>query len=194
LDYPKQSGKPLPFKVAHTLDIVYDLITEGKLKIENPYNKKVTWHDPCHTIRHIGLSIEKKILENSENWLLDSRKATKAKEAWYERPREVIRAIPGMDFVEMYRIKGNSFCCGAGGGVKTQFADMANDTARERVKEAASTGAEVLLTSCPFCITNFNDAVKALKKEEEETGKDLSAVGSKMEVVELLELMDQLLD
>ncbi len=194
LDYPKQSGKPLPFKVAHTLDIVYDLITEGKLKIENPYNKKVTWHDPCHTIRHIGLSIEKKILENSENWLLDSRKATKAKEAWYERPREVIRAIPGMDFIEMYRIKGNSFCCGAGGGVKTQFADMANDTARERIKEAASTGAEVLLTSCPFCITNFNDAVKALKKEEEETGKDLSAVGSKLEIVELLELMDQLLD
>ncbi|MHA1483868.1 MAG: hypothetical protein ACTSPR_00950, partial [Candidatus Thorarchaeota archaeon] len=61
-------------------------------------------------------------------------------------------------------------------------------------KEAASTGAEVLLTSCPFCITNFNDAVKALKKEEEETGKDLSAVGSKLEIVELLELMDQLLD
>ncbi|MGV9103316.1 MAG: (Fe-S)-binding protein [Candidatus Thorarchaeota archaeon] len=193
VDYPKQSGEPLPFKVAHTLDIVHDMIQDGELEIETPYNKKVTWHDPCHTIRHIGLDIEKRILDESDNWLLDSRKAAKAKEAWYERPREVLRAIPGIDFREMYRIKGDSFCCGAGGGVKTQFPDMALATAKERVKEAASTGAEVLMTSCPFCITNFQDAIAALKEEEEETGKDLSAIGSELEVVELLELMDRLI-
>jgi len=193
VDYPKQSGNPLPFKVAHTLDIVHDMIQEGELEIETPYEKKVTWHDPCHTIRHIGLDIEHRILDESDNWLIDSRKAAKAKEAWYERPREVIRAIPGIDFREMYRIKGDSFCCGAGGGVKTQFPDMALETAKERVKEAASTGAEVLMTSCPFCVTNFNDAIEALQEEEKETGKDLSAIGSKLEVVELLELMDQLI-
>ncbi|MFX0107434.1 MAG: heterodisulfide reductase-related iron-sulfur binding cluster, partial [Candidatus Hodarchaeota archaeon] len=95
---------------------------------------------------------------------------------------------------EMYRIKGDSFCCGAGGGVKAQFTDMANATARERMKEAASTGADVIMTSCPFCITNFNDAVKAMKKEEEETGKDLSEEGSQMKVVELLEVLDQLIE
>ncbi|NHI82731.1 MAG: (Fe-S)-binding protein [Candidatus Thorarchaeota archaeon] len=193
VDYPKQSGKPLPFEVKHTLDLVWELITEGKIKIEKPYNKKVTWHDPCHTIRHIGLSIEKAILDESDNWLLDSRNATKAKEAWYERPRDVLRAITGIDFREMYRIKGDSFCCGAGGGVKTQFSEMALETAKERVKEAAATGAEVLMTSCPFCITNFSDAVKALKDEEKETGKDLSSVGSKLEIVELLEVLDELL-
>ncbi|MBD3157259.1 MAG: hypothetical protein GF309_00595 [Candidatus Lokiarchaeota archaeon] len=193
VDYPKQSGNPLPFKVAHTLDIVHDMIQEGELEIETPYEKKVTWHDPCHTIRHIGLDIEHRMLDESDNWLIDSRKAAKAKEAWYERPREVIRAIPGIDFREMYRIKGDSFCCGAGGGVKTQFPDMALETAKERVKEAASTGAEVLMTSCPFCVTNFNDAIEALQEEEKETGKDLSAIGSKLEVVELLELMDQLI-
>jgi len=94
----------------------------------------------------------------------------------------------------MYRIKGDSFCCGAGGGVKAQFSDMAMATAKERMKEAASTGADVIMTSCPFCITNFSDAVKALKQEEEETGKDLSDVGSKMKVVELLEVLDQLIE
>ncbi|MBS3794797.1 MAG: 4Fe-4S dicluster domain-containing protein [Candidatus Thorarchaeota archaeon] len=193
VDYPKQSGEPLPFKVAHTLDIVHDMIQDGELEIETPYNKKVTWHDPCHTIRHIGLDIEKRVLDESDNWLIDSRKAAKAKEAWYERPREVLRAIPGIDFREMYRIKGDSFCCGAGGGVKTQFPEMALATAKERVKEAASTGADVLMTSCPFCITNFQDAIKALREEEEETGEDLSAIGSKLEVVELLELMDRLI-
>ena len=62
------------------------------------------------------------------------------------------------------------------------------------MKEAASTGADVIMTSCPFCITNFSDAVKAMKKEEEETGKDLSGEGSKMKVVELLEVLDQLIE
>jgi len=77
--------------------------------------------------------------------------------------------------------------------VKAQFPDMALSTSKERLREAASTGADILMTSCPFCITNFNDGIKALKKEEEETGKDLSSVGSKLKVVELLEVLDELL-
>ncbi len=192
-DYPAMSGKPLPFKVRHVVEFVYDLINEGKLKIDNEYAKKVTWHDPCHSVRHVGLAIEKEILKDSDNWLIDSRRAEKAKEAHFEIPRVVLKAIPGLDLHEMYRIKGDSFCCGAGGGVKAQFPDMALATSKERLKEAASTGAEVLMTSCPFCVTNFNDGIKALQKEEQETGKDLSAVGSKLKVVELIELLDQLI-
>jgi heterodisulfide reductase subunit D len=117
----------------------------------------------------------------------------KAKQAHYELPRVVLNSIPGLELKEMYRIKGDSFCCGAGGGVKAQFPDMAMFAAKERMKEAASTGADEIMTSCPFCVTNFNDAVKALKQEEEETGKDLSDQGSKMKVVELLEVLDELL-
>jgi len=192
-DYVNHSGKELPFKVRHTVELAYDMIAEGKLKIEKPYNKKVTWHDPCHSVRHVGLAIEKEILNKSENWLLDSRAATKAKEAHYNIPRIVLNAIPGLELIEMYRIKGDSFCCGAGGGVKAQFPDMAIKTSLERLREAASTGADVLMTSCPFCVTNFNDGIKVLKKEEEETGKDLSNLGSKLEVVELLEVLDELL-
>jgi heterodisulfide reductase subunit D len=192
-DYPHMSGEPLPFKVRHAVEFIYDLLEEGKIKIEKPYNKKVTWHDPCHSIRHVGIAIEKEILEKSKNWLLDSRNAEKAKEAHYELPRVVLNGIPGLELKEMYRIKGDSFCCGAGGGVKAQFSDMAMFAAKERMKEAASTGADEIMTSCPFCVTNFNDAVKALKAEEEETGKDLSDQGSKMKVVELLEVLDELL-
>ena len=70
---------------------------------------------------------------------------------------------------------------------------MALFASKERLKEAAATGAEVLMTSCPFCVTNFNDGIKALKKEEEATGKDLSDQGSKLVVVELLELLDELM-
>ena len=68
---------------------------------------------------------------------------------------------------------------------------MALETAKERVREAAATGAEVLMTSCPFCVTNFGDAVKAFKEEQEQTGVEIPE--AKIEVVELLELLDQLL-
>ncbi|MFW9799952.1 MAG: (Fe-S)-binding protein [Candidatus Thorarchaeota archaeon] len=78
-DYPTMSGEPLPFKVRHAVEFVYDLIDAGKLKIDKSYDKKVTWHDPCHSIRHVGLAIEKEILEKSDNWLLDSRAGKKAK-------------------------------------------------------------------------------------------------------------------
>jgi len=192
-DYPHMSGEPLPFKTRHAVEFVYDLLEEGKIKIDKPYNKKVTWHDPCHSIRHVGIAIEKEILAGSKNWLLDSRNAEKAKEAHYELPRVVLNSIPGLELKEMYRIKGDSFCCGAGGGVKAQFPDMAMFAAKERLKEAASTGADIIMTSCPFCVTNFNDAVNALQEEESETGKDLSDQGSKLKVVELLELLDELL-
>jgi heterodisulfide reductase subunit D len=192
-DYTRIGGKELPFKTRHTVEYVYDLLQKGKLSINKNYNKKITWHDPCHSVRHVGLAIEKEILNKSDNWLLDSRAADKAKQEHYEIPRVVLKAIPGLDLHEMYRIKGDSFCCGAGGGVKAQFPDMALSTSKERLREAASTGAEVLMTSCPFCITNFNDGIKSLKKEEEETGKDLSDAGSKLKVVELLEVLDDLL-
>ncbi|MDF1540521.1 MAG: (Fe-S)-binding protein [Candidatus Thorarchaeota archaeon] len=192
-DYPEHSGEPLPFKVRHAVEYAYDLIQEGKLPIKGSYNKKVTWHDPCHSIRHVGIAIEKEILSKSKNWLHDSRAADKAKQEHYELPRIVLSHIPGLEQVEMYRNRGDSFCCGAGGGVKAQFPDMALFASKERLKEAAATGAEVLMTSCPFCVTNFNDGINALKKEEEETGKDLSDQGSKLVVVELLELLDELM-
>ncbi|MGQ4871004.1 MAG: (Fe-S)-binding protein [Candidatus Thorarchaeota archaeon] len=191
-DYPRISGKPLPFKVRHTVELVYDLIQEGKLKINKEYAKKVTWHDPCHSVRHVGLAIEKEILAKSDNWLMDSRKAQKAKEEHFEIPRVVLRNIPGLELHEMYRIKGDSFCCGAGGGVKTQFPDMALATAKERLREAASTGAEILMTSCPFCVTNFNDAVKALQEEQSTTGE--KKPGADLKVVELLEVLDELIE
>jgi len=193
-DYPEHTGEPLPFKVIHTVDFINEYMKEGKVKIDKEYAEKVTWHDPCHLMRHCGLKMEKEILDKSENWLLDSRQAEKVKLAYYEVPREVMAGIPGLELTEMYRNRGDSFCCGAGGGVKAQFPDLAMFASKERLKEATATGADVLMTSCPFCVTNFLDGIKALKKEEEETGKDLSSEGSKLKVVELLELFDELIE
>nr|MDO8080021.1 heterodisulfide reductase-related iron-sulfur binding cluster [Candidatus Freyarchaeota archaeon] len=178
VDYPKYSGKPLPFKPVHTLEYIADLMKQGKLKITKEFNKKVTWHDPCHLTRHIADDIEKRRLEESKNWFMDTRAIEKEKEAWYELPRYVLSQIPGVKFVEMYRIKENTWCCGAGGGVKTQYPELAIDTVKERIKEAEATGAEAIVTSCPFCFLNLRDGIKE--------------TGSKLELYELIELLDSL--
>jgi hypothetical protein len=109
------------------------MLQEGRLK--SPSIKEiVTYHDPCH-LRHF--------------WNFDS-------------PRDVISQIPGAELVEMPRNREEAYCCGAGGGVRAAFPDLALTTARERVEEAVETGAGVLITSCPFCVNNLSYASKSM--------------------------------
>ncbi|MHA1491050.1 MAG: (Fe-S)-binding protein [Promethearchaeota archaeon] len=124
-------GAEYEFEVLHTLELVKQLLDDGKIKIKSEYNKTVTYHDPCHIGRHVGL---------------------------YEEPREVYKQIPGINFVEMKRNRENAWCCGAGGGVKIGYPDWAVEISKERVEEAKETGATVLSSTCPFCRTNLSDA------------------------------------
>lgn len=150
LDYPELLGE-LPIEVVNTVEVVRDLIKDGKLKFKKA-ELRVTYHDPCHLGRHAGI---------------------------YDAPREVIKAIPGVELVEMRRIKEASWCCGAGGGVKSAFPDLAVEIAKDRISEAEETGAEYLLSTCPFCTRNLKDAAQAAE--------------SKLKVYDILELLqDQL--
>ncbi|TFF98426.1 MAG: (Fe-S)-binding protein [Promethearchaeota archaeon] len=119
------------FQVFHTAELVKNLLDEGKIKFNSEYNKTITYHDPCHLGRHMGI---------------------------YEIPREVYKSIPGIKLVEMQRNRNHSWCCGAGGGVKIGYPDWAVDIANERIEEAKETGAEILTSTCPFCKTNLSDA------------------------------------
>jgi Fe-S oxidoreductase len=76
----------------------------------------------------------------------------------YDPPRKVLTAIPGLKLVEMERIREYSWCCGAGGGVHEAFPEFAGWTARERIEEAIATGADALVTACPWCVRTFRDA------------------------------------
>jgi len=77
----------------------------------------------------------------------------------YESPRDILKKIPGINFIEMERIKEYSYCCGAGGGVKSAFPKFALQTAKTRIEEAEDTGAEIITSACPFCSTNLNDGI-----------------------------------
>jgi Fe-S oxidoreductase len=74
----------------------------------------------------------------------------------FDQPRDVIRSIKGIDFVEMYRIREYAYCCGGGGGVPEAYPRLAQNTALHRVDEAASVGAECIITSCHQCIKNIS--------------------------------------
>ena len=78
----------------------------------------------------------------------------------YDAPRNVLKQIPGIELVEMERIREYAYCCGAGAGVKAQYPDFALWTSGKRIDEAESTGASALVSTCPFCSTNFRDQLK----------------------------------
>ena len=89
----------------------------------------------------------------------------------------MLRSIPGLELVEMERIKEYSWCCGAGGGVKEAYPDFALWTAKERIEEAKATGAEAIVTACPRCERNFIDAA--------------NRNGEKMKVYDILDLVEE---
>ena len=166
IDYPKwmAEGEKLPFKTQHAFELVARLIQQEKIKFKpnkELKGKVVTYHDPCHTGRHFAVDMEQEMIKNSKNLMMDSRKIKKAIEEWYEVPRVILRKIEedvGVLFKEMYRIKLDSMCCGAGGGVRAGYPEFSLRTASLRCDEANAVGADILTTECPFCWRNLTDA------------------------------------
>ncbi|MBD3227957.1 MAG: disulfide reductase [Candidatus Lokiarchaeota archaeon] len=183
-EYPRLLGKELPFKVLHTAELIEDLIDKGEIKFTKELPLTVTYHDPCHLGRGS---------EPYEEWkgkmvevvpMLELPIPPKPKRQGtngvYDAPRNVLKNIPGIKFVEMERIKEYSYCCGAGGGVKAQFPEFAINTAKIRVEEAIDTCAKTFISCCPFCKTNLVDGINAL--------------GSDMEFYDLIELVEMALE
>jgi Fe-S oxidoreductase len=163
LHYPK-IGKPMNFEVLHITEYLDRLIKEGRIKPTKKVPLQVTYHDPCHLGRlsepYVPWEgVEKKVL--GQVVIHDPpKKFRRGTNGIYEPPRDVLNSIPGLELVEMERIKEYAWCCGAGGGVKEAYPDFALWTAKERIEEAKATGAEALVTACPWCERNFRDALE----------------------------------
>jgi Fe-S oxidoreductase len=157
------SGVELPVEVLHTTQLLERLLASGLLRPARRLPLKATYHDPCHLGR-MGEPFMGK-WEGDKRQRLRSMSRT-GKNGVYDSPRNVLRSVPGLELAEMERIRQYAWCCGAGGGVIDAFPEYAAWTAAERLEEAAATGAEALVTSCPWCERVFTDAV-------EETGSGL---------------------
>ncbi|MBQ3323090.1 MAG: (Fe-S)-binding protein [Firmicutes bacterium] len=169
----------MDIEVLHITQYIAKLLAEGKLKFTHRIDRKVTYHDPCHLGR-LGEPFEpwdgheKKILNQVQIWE-PARPRYAGIHGEYEAPREILRGIPGIKLVEMERIREYAWCCGAGGGCNETDQELSEWTASERITEANSTGAEALITACPWC----NDNLTGVKDEQ----------GKEIEVIDILDLI-----
>ena len=141
------------FEVIHHSQLLSKLALEGKLP-KTVMAGPVTFHDPCNLGRINGV---------------------------IEEPRQALRSLEGLDLREMGRTKESSFCCGGGGANVWYEVQEKKKIGIIRVEEARATGAETLAVACPFCITMFEDATKALGDE-------------RMKVLDMAEIMAKSLD
>jgi Fe-S oxidoreductase len=176
-------GKKLGIEVYHITQYLELLIKEGQIKLRKSLPMKVTYHDPCHLGR-LGepwIHWEGKEYKPGIQLVLHDppKKFRRGANGVYETPRNVLKNIPGLKLIEMYRIKEYAWCCGAGGGVIDSYPEFASWTAVERLKEAKSVGAEAIVSACPWCKRNFLDAAKA--------------TGDNIEVYDIAELIQKAL-
>ena len=153
----------LKVEVLHVVEYIEKLISDGKIKFTKSVPMTVTYHDPCHLGR-LGESYEewngkeKKIFNQIQIWE-PRRPRYNGANGIYDAPRNILEAIPGVNLVEMERIREYSWCCGAGGGCNESNPEFSAWTAGERITEANSTGADAMVTACPWCKDNFDKAV-----------------------------------
>jgi Fe-S oxidoreductase len=166
-------------QVLHISEYVDNLIKEGKLKLKKKVDISVTYHDPCRLGR-LGepwIHWEGKKIPG-DRFVFDPPKTyRRGTNGVYEPPRRVLKSIPGLKLTEMTRIKEYSWCCGAGGGVNESNPQFAGWTASERIDEAKSTGAEAIVTACPWCERTFNEAIRGN--------------GSSLKVYDIVELVER---
>ena len=139
------SGEKL--NVQHYTQFLADALKQGKIKLTKPVKRKVAYHDPC---------------------FLGKRNDV------YDAPRQILKAIPGLELVEMKRNKQSSFCCGGGAGrVWTEDAQPEKRPCVNRIREALDLGVDTVAVACPFCVTTLEDAVKVLDVEDKVAVKDV---------------------
>jgi len=119
-------------EIFHTVEFLANYLREHDITMKN-LGITTTYHDPCHLGRHMGI---------------------------FDAPREILARIS--DLVEMKATREGAHCCGAGGGVKKAFPELSIAMARNRVHEAIETGANILVSACPFCSRNLSEATEAL--------------------------------
>jgi Fe-S oxidoreductase len=167
------------FEVMHITEYIANLIKAGKLKLKKKVDLSVTYHDPCR----LGRLGEPWVKWNGkripgDRFVFEPQKPyRRGANGVYDPPRDILKAIPGLRFTEMTRIKEYSWCCGAGGGVSESNPEFATWTGQERIDEAVSTGAEAMVTACAWCEKTFNDTIQAN--------------GSAMKIYDIVELVEK---
>lgn len=127
-------------KVYHHTELLYDLVEQGRLVLNHEVNETIVFHDSCYLGRYNDV---------------------------YDAPREILKAIPGINLVEMDRNRENAMCCGAGGGLMWMEEHVGERINVTRTEQALATNASVISSGCPYCLTMLQDGTKAKEVEDQ---------------------------
>jgi Fe-S oxidoreductase len=142
----KKEYGDMGIKVLHYTEILAQIIKEGSVMLKGSFDKKVIYHDPCFLGKQNGI---------------------------FDEPRDILKAVDGIELLEFSRCRENSMCCEGGGGrMFFEVESTYKRNAEVRVQEAVSKGAEVIATSCPFCVMTLEDPAT----EKGVAVKDLSEI------------------
>ncbi len=139
------------YQVFHYSELLWDLFREVKLKWKTGIEMSAVYHDSCYLGRHNSV---------------------------YNAPRNLLSSIPDMKLVEAKRNRGKSFCCGAGGGRMWMEETLGKRINHLRVEQLGESGASVVATACPYCLTMLEDGIKE---------KGMEGKMSVMDITEILE-------
>lgn len=182
--YPEYASAP-EAEVVHATELLARLIDEGSLSLPKALKAKLTYHDPCYLGRQSEPPAEwegeEKIALGVMTYTDPPKPINFGTEGVYEPPRKILEKIPGVEFVEMYRIREYSFCCGAGGGVVEAYPELARSAAMHRLEEARDVGAEKLVTACAHCRAHLINAQEDTEHKADE----------KLPVVDIVDLVYQ---
>ena len=135
--YPQHT--PFKFEVVHAIQLLNNLIQEGKVKFKDGNPTRVAYHDPCDLGRHLNI---------------------------FEPPRDLVKSVPGVTLVEFKNNRLLAKCCGGGGGLKAFDTALSGEIAYKRMLEAVEVGAEVVVSACPSCKSNLQVASARVRKEK----------------------------
>lgn len=137
------------WEVFHYTEILSRLVADGKIAPSRKSEKKIAYHDPCYLGRHSGI---------------------------YDFPRDLLRAVPGIEAIELERSRESSLCCAGGGGRIWAEVPLGERFAELRISDAIDSGAQVLATSCPYCVNMMTDACNSLGRQNELEIRELSEI------------------
>ncbi|WP_172371312.1 heterodisulfide reductase-related iron-sulfur binding cluster [Sporosarcina jiandibaonis] len=126
-------------EVIHHTELLFELVQNGTLKPVHPINETITFHDSCYLGRYNDV---------------------------YDPPREILKAIPGVELVEMKRNRQDGMCCGAGGGLMWMEEDTGHRVNVARTEQAIEVNPGIISSGCPYCLTMLSDGTKAKEVED----------------------------
>lgn len=139
----------LKAEVFHHTQLLDQLVSEGKLVPEHPVNERITYHDSCYLGRYNGV---------------------------YDPPRNILKAIPGVELIEMKRSREKAMCCGAGGGRMWMEETAGKRVNMARTEQALEVHPGIITSACPYCLTMLSDGTKMKGVDEQVRTKDIAEV------------------